>query len=80
MWRDFYGRFLGRFSGRRALSQAAEQNRLERFFTFPNFEASAHRCGQELQDGGLSQVAVESFPAEGTTSWYGWRSMKAWDV
>jgi hypothetical protein len=57
MWRDFYDSFVGRFSGRRALSQAAEQNRLERFFTFANFEASATRCGQELQASGLSQVA-----------------------
>ena len=80
MWRDFYSRFLGHFSGQRALRQAAEQNRLERFFTFRNFEESANRCGRELQEAGLSDVAVESFPADGTTSWYGWRSMKAWDV
>jgi len=80
MWQDFYSAFVGHFSGKRALAQAAEQNRLERFFTFPNLEASANHCGQELQQGGLSQVAVESFPADGTTSWYGWKSMKAWDV
>jgi hypothetical protein len=80
MWRDFYAGFAGHFSGKRALLQAAEQNRLERFFTFPNFEVSANRCGQEMQRAGLSEVAVESFPADGTTSWYGWKSMKAWDV
>lgn len=80
MWRDFYSKFLGHFCGQRALAQAAEQNRLERFFTFPNFEESANRCGRELQESGLSDVAVESFPADGTTSWYGWSSMKAWDV
>jgi len=80
MWRDFYFRFLGHFCGQRALLQAAEQNRLERFFTFRNFEESANRCGRELQEAGLSDVAVESFPADGTTSWYGWQSMKAWDV
>ncbi len=80
MWRDFYTRFVGHFSAQRALLQAAEQNRLERFFTFPNFEESANRCGRELQAAGLSDVAVESFPADGTTSWYGWSSMKAWDV
>ncbi|MHC4404426.1 MAG: DUF4910 domain-containing protein [Planctomycetota bacterium] len=80
MWRDFYSKFLGRFIGRRALLQAAEQNRLERFFTFRNFEESANRCARELREAGLSDVAVESFPADGTTSWYGWRSMKAWDV
>jgi hypothetical protein len=80
MWRSFYSQFLGHFSGRKAFLQAAEQNRQERFFTFPNFEASARRCGQVLHDAGLSQVEVESFPADGTTSWYGWGSMKAWDV
>lgn len=80
MWRDFYSRFLGYFSGREALAQASEQNRLERFFTFPNFQRSAERCSQQLQKAGLSQVEVESFPADGTTSWYGWQSMKAWDV
>ena len=80
MWRDFYSRFLGHFSGRKALFQATEQNRLERFFTFRNFEASAGRCGRELAEAGLSQVEVESFPADGTTCWYGWSSMKAWDV
>lgn len=80
MWRDFYDRFLGSFGGLKALHQAAEQNRLERFFTFPNFERSAQRCGQQLREAGLAQVAVESFPADGATSWYGWQSMKAWDV
>ena len=80
MWRDVYSRFLGHFSGRKALVQATEQNRLERFFTFPNFQLSAERCGHELQEAGLSQVEVESFPADGATSWYGWKSMKAWDV
>ena len=80
MWRDAYSRIVGQFNGHKALLQAAEQNRLERFFTFPNFAASADRCGQELRAAGLSEVAVESFPADGTTAWYGWRSMKAWDV
>ena len=80
MWRDFYSRFVGQFDAQRALRQAAEQNRLERFFTFPNFEESANRCGRELQASGLADVAIESFPADGTTSWYGWSSMKAWDV
>jgi len=80
MWRDFYSGIRRHCSGRRALHQAAEQNRLERFFTFRNFEESANRCGRELREAGLSDVAVESFPADGITSWYGWRSMKAWDV
>ncbi|NUQ66488.1 MAG: DUF4910 domain-containing protein [Pirellulales bacterium] len=80
MWRDFYCRFSGCFSGAKALRQAAEQNRLERFFTFPNFKLSAERCGRELHEAGLAEVAVEGFPADGTTSWYGWKSMKAWDV
>lgn len=80
MWRDTYSRIVGQFNGHKALLQAAEQNRLERFFTFPNFAASADRCGQELRAAGLSEVAVESFPADGTTGWYGWKSMKAWDV
>lgn len=80
MWRDFCARYSGRFSGPAAMFQAAEQNRLERFFTFPNFALSAERCGTQLQEAGLSDVAVESFPADGTTSWYGWAAMKAWDV
>ena len=80
MWRDFYNRFLGRFRGAKALWQASEQNRIDRFFTFPNFERSAQRCGDELQQAGLSDVEVESFPANGKDSWWGWRSMKAWDV
>ena len=80
MWRDFYDRFLGRFRGAKALWQASEQNRIDRFFTFPNFERSAQRCGDELQQAGLSDVEVESFPANGKRAWWGWRSMKAWDV
>ena len=47
MWRDFYDRFLDHFSGEKALAQASEQNRLERYFTFPNFEKSAERCGRK---------------------------------
>jgi len=80
MWRDAYSRIVGPFNGHKALVQAAEQNRLERFFTFPNFAASADRCGQELRAAGLSEVTVERFSADGTTTWYGWKSMKAWGV
>lgn len=80
MWRNFCLGFSGCFTGQRALAHAAEQNRLERFFTFPNFKLSAERCGGELHEAGLTKVAVESFPANAATSWYGWRSMKAWDV
>ena len=80
MWHDMYSRFAGQFNGDAALHQATEQNLLERYFTFPNFAASADRCSEELRTAGLSDVAVESFPADGTTSWFGWKSMKAWDV
>ncbi len=41
MWRSFYSGFSGRFSAPMALRQAAEQNRLEWFFTFPNFKTAA---------------------------------------
>jgi len=44
----------------KALRQAAEQNRLERFFAFPNFKLSAERCGEALQEAGLSEIDVES--------------------
>ncbi len=80
MWRDVYSRLVGRFSGEAALRQAAQQNRLERYFTFPNFALSAERCGEELRAAGLCDVSVESFPADGATTWFGWKSMKAWDV
>jgi len=36
MGRQFYHPFTDCFSGERALAQASEQHRLERFFTFPN--------------------------------------------
>ncbi len=80
MWKTFYNNFRGRLSGEMALMQACEQNRIERYFTFPNFERSAERCGEELRRAGLSDVEVETFPADGKTSWSGWRAMKAWDV
>ena len=80
MWRQFYNRFSGQLSGSKALRQAAEQNRIERCFTFPNFERSAERCAQELSRAGLSDVQVERFPADGKHSWSGWRAMTAWDV
>ncbi len=80
MWKTFHSQFKGRLSGERALWQAREQYRIDRFFTFPNFERSAERCGEQMESAGLSGVAVESFPADGTTSWSGWDSMKAWDV
>jgi hypothetical protein len=80
MWKDFYNKFRGQLQGENALYQASEQNRIERCFTFPNFERSAERCGQELEKAGLAEVGVEEFPADGKTTWYGWRAMKAWDV
>ncbi|MCX5642879.1 MAG: DUF4910 domain-containing protein [Candidatus Omnitrophica bacterium] len=80
MWQPIYNSLLGRFSGERAFAQAYEQNRLERFFTFPNFERSAQRCAAQLQSAGLEEVQVEDFPADGKTAWSGWRAMKAWDV
>ena len=80
MWRSFYNSFKGKLQGNSALAQAAEQNRIERYFTFPHFEESAERCGRELNKAGLSDVEVEEFPADGSTSWSGWHAMQAWDV
>lgn len=80
MWRDFYNRFVERFSGEMALMQACEQNRIERFFTFPNFIRSTERCAEEMRKAGLTDIEVESFPADGRASWSGWPTMKAWDV
>ena len=80
MWQSYYQALLDRFSGERAFWQAAEQNRIERVFTFPNFERSAERCAEQLRLAGLDEVAVEDFPADGKAVWSGWRTMKAWDV
>ena len=80
MWRPIHHALCGKLSGDRAIAQAREQNRIERYFTFPNFERSADRCGEELERVGLTDVEVESFPADGRTSWSGWQAMKAWDV
>ena len=80
MWKPFYNAFLPFLSGERAVAEACEQNRIERFFTFPNFERSAERCGDVMRAAGLADVEVESFPADGRTSWSGWGALKAWDV
>jgi len=80
MWRKFYNQFNERFSGEMALWQTCEQNRIERFFTFPNFRRSAERCAEEMRRAGLSDVELEAFPADGKASWSGWPTMKAWDV
>lgn len=80
MWRSFHQRFHGLFSGEQALQQACEQHRIERFFTFPNFQRSAERCAEELRRAGLDGVELESFPADGKASWSGWPTMIAWDV
>ena len=80
MWRQFHERFVSRLNGQRAISQASELNRIERYFTFPNFERSADWCGEQLARAGLADVAVESFPADGEASWSGWGPMRAWDV
>ena len=80
MWREFYQAFEPCVSGARAVCEAREQYRIERYFTFPNFARSAERCGAVLREAGLADVAVESFPADGITAWSGWGCMKAWDV
>jgi hypothetical protein len=80
MRRKFLKAYQGYFDGERALSQAAATNRIERFFTFRNFRRSAERCARDIQAIGLSDVEVESFPADGKTSWFGWRALKAWSV
>src|ERR1051326_3944248 len=80
MWRTFYDKFNERFSGEMALMQTCEQNRIERFFTFPNFQRSAERCAEEMRRAGLSDIELEFFPADGKASWSGWPTMKAWDV
>ena len=80
MWRERVRTVMASFDSHRALDQAREQNRLEHYFTFPNFEASAERCGRELEKAGLVEVQVESFPADGRTDWYGWGKIIAWDV
>ena len=80
MWRPIHDALARTLSGERAVNQACEQNRIERWFTFPNFERSAERCGDELRRAGLDDVEVESFPADGETMWSGWGRMMAWDV
>ncbi|HEC62450.1 MAG TPA: DUF4910 domain-containing protein [bacterium] len=80
MWKGFYNSFCGYVDGQRALSAAARQNRWAKYFTFPNFEKSAENCRQEMERVGLSDVRLEQFPADGETTWSGWRAMKAWDV
>lgn len=80
MWHSFYNQFRECFSGAMALRQACEQNRIERFFTFPNFQRSAERCAEEMRRAGLADIELESFPADGKASWSGWPTMKAWDV
>lgn len=80
MWQEFYKAFRGQLSGREAIRQAAEQNRIDHYFTFTNFEKSAARCAHQLEEIGLSQVELEDYPADGVTTWSGWRAMKAWDV
>ncbi|MBI4025106.1 MAG: DUF4910 domain-containing protein [Verrucomicrobia bacterium] len=80
MWRNFCNQFRGCFNGEMALQQACEQNRIERFFTFPNFQRSAERCAEEMRRAGLAEVELEPFPADGKACWSGWPTMKAWDV
>ena len=80
MWQSFSNNFAGALSGERAIQQAGEQNRIERYFTFPNFDRSAERCAEELAQAGLDCVALESFPADGQTVGSGWGAMKAWEV
>ena len=80
IWRNFFEAYKEYFSGEEAISQAALTNSIERFFTFENFERSAERCAQVMEDFGLSDVELEKFPADGKTSWSGWRTMKAWSV
>jgi len=80
MWQQFAQAVEGRFSGARALWQAWEQYRLERWFTFANFSRSADRVAEQLAQFGLDDVCVEEFPADGVTSWSGWTSFKAWEV
>jgi len=80
MWRPIHEALARTLSGERAVTQACEQNRIERWFTFPNFERSAERCADELRRAGLDDVEVESFPADGETMWSGWGRMMAWDV
>ena len=56
MWREFTHRFEDWLSGEAAVREAWEQNRIERRFTFSNFERSAERCGEVLRQAGLADV------------------------
>jgi len=80
MWQPFANKLAGSLNGERAIYETGEQNRIERYFTFPNFERSAERCAEELAKAGLEGVELEAFPADGQTVWSGWGAMKAWDV
>ncbi len=80
MWQAFHKAYRGYFSEERAISQATSTNSIERYFTFDNFKRSAERCAREMEAFGLSDVELESFPADGKTNWSGWRAMKAWSA
>lgn len=80
MFREFANTVSTCLSGEGAKEQAGRQRESDKYFTFPNFEKSAGRCEQELIKAGMQDVAVEEFPADGETTWSGWRAMTAWDV
>jgi hypothetical protein len=79
-WQKVLDAYQEHFNEEKAISQAAATHDIERYFTFANFKRSAERCAEEMKSFGLTDVQVESFPADSKTSWSGWRAMKAWSV
>jgi len=80
MIRETLERIAAGFSGDRAARLTAELWDIDHWFDFAHFKQSADYSAARLQDAGLSQVEVVSFPADGRTGYGDWVVPLAWDA
>jgi hypothetical protein len=80
MFRETLKRVAAGFSGDRAAALTTELWGIDHWFDFSHFKQSANYSAAKLQDAGLSQVEVVSFPADGRTRYGDWVVPLAWDA
>jgi hypothetical protein len=72
--------FINESSGEMALKDAAEISKYDRLPASPGFKAAAQFVADKAKEYGLSDVQMESFPADGKTYYNSFLSDPSWTV
>ena len=68
------------YNADRALEMCAELQSTDSRFTFPDFRKTSNAIVGMMEQIGLADIEIHSFPADGRTKYGDWIAPRAWDI